>query len=387
MSTIAGEHTGPGRSSELDALRLAAARGIGPATLRRLRDAKLDAAALSARSPQEIAQQIGCSVAAARALRADVQAVDAEAIDRAARAAQAVLLDPSHELWPSLLEALPDAPGFLWVRGDPGTLALPGVAIVGSRRCSLGGRLQAERFAQRLGGAGLSIISGGARGVDASAHRGALTARAVTIAVLGCGVDVVYPPEHDRMYREILESGGAIVSEHPPGVPPRPGHFPRRNRIIAALAIGTLVVEARQRSGALVTARLTIEELGRDCWALPARCDDAAALGSLRLLQRGEAAMVLDPSEVFEAVRAQGHLLREGTRLAFGETDARREPSPPLNDIQQRIDRALEETGGADQESLVRRTGLAAAEVQAALIMMELNGRVRRDATGEIRRV
>jgi len=381
-------HGGEGESArtvDRSRLRLAAARGIGPVACRRLREAGITTEDLLQMSARTIAAQLGCGAGAAEALRDGVRAVDAAAVEAACHRAAIALLDPDHPAWPPLLEALPDPPGFLWVRGDASSLASAGVAIVGSRRCSLGGRLQAERFAARLGSAGLSIVSGGARGIDASAHRGALSARAITIAVLGCGADVAYPAEHAGLYREILASGGAVISEHPPGVPPRPGHFPRRNRIIAALAVGTLVVEARERSGALVTARLTIEELGRDCWTLPARCDDLAARGSLRLLQRGESALVLDPDDIIAAVREGGHLLITGAQHAFGRSASPGGDHPsPHSEAEQRIIRWLTETGGSDLESLVRGSGLEAGHVQAMLTLMELSGTIARDPTGEI---
>ena len=175
----------------------------------------------------------------------------------------------SEAAFPPLLRAIHDPPPGLFLRGeaDSGLLARPAVAIVGARACSPYGRQVARRVARELAGAGLVVVSGLARGVDAEAHRGALESGGVTVAVLGCGIDRDYPAANRELARQVV-AAGLIVSEYPPGVEPAPWRFPARNRIVAGLCAATVVVEARERSGALITADFALEE-GREVFAVP----------------------------------------------------------------------------------------------------------------------
>src|SRR5688572_17642610 len=181
---------------------------------------------------------------------------------------------PGHHLlscnasdYPELLRHTPDAPALLYLRGNAATLAEPQLAMVGSRNCTAGGRATARRFAARFARLGLCITSGLALGIDAASHEGALDAEGTTVAVLAHGLDTVYPRQHHALADRIAEAG-ALVSEYPPGTPPLQHHFPCRNRIIAGLASGTLVVEAAQDSGSLITARLA-GVAGREVFAVP----------------------------------------------------------------------------------------------------------------------
>jgi DNA processing protein len=204
------------------------------------------------------------------------------------------------EGYPPLLAELHDPPSRLHLRGGPlELLARPSVAIVGARSCSPYGAQVARELAQSLAAAGLAVVSGLARGVDAEAHRGALAAGGLTVAVLGCGIDRDYPRVHAELARRITESG-LVVSEYPPGIEPSPWRFPARNRIIAGLALATVVVEARERSGALITADFALE-LGREVFATPGEITSALSAGTNDLLRQG-ATPLLSAEDVLEAL-------------------------------------------------------------------------------------
>jgi DNA processing protein len=189
------------------------------------------------------------------------------------------------EAYPALLREIPDPPLVLHVRGDSSLLTGPALAIVGSRRASPYAINVATRFATELGGAGLLIVSGLARGVDAAAHRAALACGAKTVAVLGTGIDLVYPAAHRALFDEIAREG-LLVSEFPPGTPPRRENFPIRNRLISGMTLGTLVVEASARSGSLITARMAAEQ-NREVFAVPGPIFSAGSEGTHRLIQAG----------------------------------------------------------------------------------------------------
>ncbi len=187
--------------------------------------------------------------------------------------------------YPLLLREIHRPPPILYVKGDPALLSLPQVAIIGSRRASRGGIEQAEQFATALTRGGFTVTSGMALGIDGAAHRGALKA-GKTIAVLGSGVDVAYPRQHQQLYDDILARGGAIVSEFPPGTGPLRPHFPQRNRIISGLSLGILVIEAAAQSGSLITARLAMEQ-GREVFAIPGSIHNPLARGCHQLIREG----------------------------------------------------------------------------------------------------
>ena len=196
----------------------------------------------------------------------------------------------------SLLSEIPDPPSQIYYRGDPNLLRGPCLAIVGTRRPSATGIRAAMTFARSLARSGLTIVSGLARGVDSAAHRGAMREVGKTIAVLGNGLDLIYPPENFRLAEEIVDAGGCIISEYPPGTPPLRHHFPARNRLISGLSLGTLIVEAAEKSGSLITARMALEQ-NRDVFAIPGGFDDAGFCGGHRLIQFG-AKLVTRPDEI-----------------------------------------------------------------------------------------
>ncbi len=204
------------------------------------------------------------------------------------------------EQYPAMLRSIPDPPAVLYLRGELQPRDLHALAIVGSRKCSYYGREQAERFAAILSAAGMTVISGGARGIDSAAHRGAIShPEGRTIAVLGSGVDVPYPPENEKLFEQIAGGRGAVLSEYPLGAPPVAENFPRRNRIVSGMSRGVLVVEADVRSGALITARQANEEQGRTVFALPGRVDNALSVGPHQLIRDG-AILVTQLSDILD---------------------------------------------------------------------------------------
>jgi DNA processing protein len=210
-------------------------------------------------------------------------------------------------VWNGRLDGIPDTPiDLLYARGAhvADALTAPTVAIVGARACSGYGAQVARTLAREIAAAGVTVVSGLARGVDAEAHRGALDANGRTVAVLGCGIDRDYPAAHAELARRIVEGGG-IVSEYEPGVEPAPWRFPARNRIIAALADAVVIVEARSRSGALITVDLAME-IGRPIYAVPGEITSNLSAGTNDLLRRGHAAAITSALDVLDALRIDG---------------------------------------------------------------------------------
>lgn len=210
-------------------------------------------------------------------------------------------------VWHPRLGALPDPPSeHLYTRGDhiADALAAPTVAVVGARACSSYGAHVARSFAHDLAAAGVTVVSGLARGIDAEAHRGALDAGGLTVAVLGCGIDRDYPAAHAELAKRVAASGG-VVSEYEPGVEPAPWRFPARNRLIAALAQAVVVVEARERSGALITVDLAME-IGRPIYAVPGEITSPLSAGTNELLRRGWATAIVSADDVLALLGIEG---------------------------------------------------------------------------------
>ena len=258
--------------------------------------------------------------------------------------------------FPARLRLIHDPPPGLFVRsGDPPDLDdRPAVAIVGARACSAYGSTVAQGLARELAAAGVVIVSGLARGVDAAAHRGALET-GTTVAVLGCGIDRDYPRAHAMLAAEIARQG-LIVSEYPPGVEPAPWRFPARNRIVAGLADATIVVEARERSGALITADLALDE-GRDVLAVPGEITSGLSKGTNHLLRLG-ATPVTCVGDVFAALGIHA------------------QPKPQIEPLDARLERVrlIVADAPASVDEIVRRADLAASQVAAAVAELELLG-------------
>ncbi|HJT98995.1 MAG TPA: DNA-processing protein DprA [Rhodanobacteraceae bacterium] len=312
------------------------------------------------------------------ATRAWLRAPDHDAIARdldwlAGASHRLVTIDSAD--FPALLRDAPGAPAALFVAGNADALWQPQIAIVGSRNASHGGLANARSFARALGAAGFAIASGLAEGIDAAAHEAALDAGAPTIAVLGTGPDLVYPLRHRGLAARIA-APGALVSEFAPGMPGRPENFPRRNRIIAGLALGTLVVEAGLKSGSLITARHAIEQ-GRDVFAIPGSIHNPVARGCHRLIRDG-AMLVESADEIIDALaplaaRLGAHLR---DRLDAASTEALR-PAPVQRDGDYvRLLEALGPDEALGIDVLAGRTGLPAAALSSMLLVLELEGEV-----------
>lgn len=267
--------------------------------------------------------------------------------------------------YPPLLATISSPPS-LHVRGsiiDDDALA---IAIVGSRRATAYGLEVAGRIAADLAARGVTIVSGLARGIDTAAHRGALAAGGRTLAVLGSGIDVIYPPENGSLAAEI-EAHGAIVSQFAPGTPPLPGYFPARNRTIAGLALGVVVVEATDRSGALITAGLA-GDLGREVFAVPGRITSETSRGPNRLIQEG-AKLVLEWTDIVQELPEEWRRLVRG---ALSETGDANRPADLSDDGRLLAHLAPDEPLHIEQ--LIDRTGIPAARIAAALLALELGG-------------
>ena len=348
-------------------IRLLRSPNIGPVSyghlLRRFGDARAALQALP-----DLAARGGSPYKAAAETRiaAEIAAVR--------RAGARYLFHDSPE-YPALLAATEGAPPILTVRGEAALASLPAVAVVGARNASAAAVKLARDFAAALAEAGLVVVSGLARGIDGAAHRGALSAGA-TIGVIASGIDIAYPPEHRDLQDEVAERG-LLIAEQPPGTEPLARHFPSRNRIIAGLAAGTLVVEAAPKSGSLITARLA-GEYGREVMAIPGSPLDSRSRGCNQLIRDG-AVLVQSADEVIELLSgftgAPRSIFREAAPVSAFEAGSGGEPA----DIA-----AMLTTAPVAVDELIRQSGDSAASVQMALLELEIAGRLVRHAGARV---
>ncbi|MEM1330919.1 MAG: DNA-processing protein DprA [Planctomycetota bacterium] len=380
-------------SDEIAALlRLTLARGVGPVLVSRLLDAFGDADAALGGSAIQLARVPGIGPKRAEAILRAARDAD-EHVDRELALAGELgvrLVPKGSAEYPVLLDPLLDAPHLLYVRGVRLRRAAFRVAMVGSRTCTAYGIEQAERFGSVLAGAGLEIVSGGARGIDTAGHRGALRGgapeQACTVAVLGCGLAECYPPENAALFDEIARRG-SVVSELPLRTRPSAENFPARNRLISGMSLGVIVIEAGLKSGALITARLAAEDHGREVLVLPGRVDSRASDGSHHLLKQGGGLLVTEPGDVIAALEgAAGHQVsgthgsRYGPESATSqiggpETDARADLSDDARSL-------LNAVGdGATVDELIARLGVDVATARRLITRLELAGILRRDGT------
>ena len=281
------------------------------------------------------------------------------------------------ESYPAQLKGVPGAPLVLYVKGSAEALSMPSVAVVGTRRATTYGRDQAYRFGHDLAEEGWAVLSGLALGIDAEAHRGALAAKGVTIGVIGSGLDCFYPEENRELAREIVRAGGAVVSEFPFGRPPDQQTFPIRNHVVAALAKGTLAIEAPVKSGTLITTGIAAD-LGRAVMAVPGRVDVPSSAGCLALIRDG-ATLVRCAADVSLAL---GRIADAGAPAAKKRATTRRavrketSDAPPFTLDEGLVMREVD-VEGVTMDELVRRTGLPVEKVNALAMTLRLKGRLR----------
>ena len=368
--------------ADTDAL-LALTLAGGPAAPRRaLLETHRSAAAVRA-LPRQRWREAGLDMPQIRALEGDPAMLEPTRLAHCRNWLQ----QPGHRLigwqdsdYPPLLRRIGSPPLALFVAGDATLLWYPTVAVVGSRSPTAGGRDNARAFARALAAAGFGVISGLAAGVDRVAHEAALDTGGVTVAVLGTGPDVPYPQGHAVLLARIADAG-AVVSEHPPGTDARREHFPSRNRIIAGLTLGTLVIEAASRSGALITARLAADA-GREVFAVPGSIHNPMARGCHRLIRDG-AALVESADEVIAALGSWAGALRGDLQRRLGNPIQQPHqaqmtlPAPELHDdpAHHRLWQALGHDPST-MDQLAERSGLTAAALSSMLLHMELQGRV-----------
>jgi DNA processing protein len=307
-------------------LRLALIPGVGPVTRKSLLEHFGSSAAALEAAPSELRRVPGVGAKLAQSILAARETVDVEAELTICREQGVTILTDADPQYPRLLKEIHNPPAVLFVHGELKPDDAMAIAIVGTRHATGYGRQQAERLAAGLARAGLTIVSGLARGIDAAAHRGALQAGGRTVAVLGGGVVNIYPPEHAELAAEIRRAG-ALLSENPPRYAPKSGMFPQRNRLITGLSLGVIVVEAADRSGALISAQHAMEQ-GREVFAVPGRVDSRASRGCHRLLREG-AKLVECVEDVLEelgplveaAPRSDGRVVHHPAELQLNDQE------------------------------------------------------------------
>lgn len=370
----------------LDHVRLSCVPGIGGKLRRMLLDRFGSPQAVFAASPKEITAvgRIGPKLAGTIAALANGPIAD-EVLDICCRRGVQLLVEGS-DGYPTILSRIDDPPGLLFVRGELRPCDALAVSIVGARHATPYGKRVASQLASGLTRAGYTVVSGLARGIDAAAHRGAIDAGGRTIAVLGTGVLNIYPPEHADLATEVI-GHGAVVSEAPPLAEPHPGAFPPRNRIISGLALGTVVVEAADRSGALITARLAGEQ-GREVFAVPGQVDCRMARGCHRLIRDG-AKLVESVDDVLEelgplfetTVTADGREVKSPAELQIGDIE---------RTVLDAVDAHMKQAGGRatiEVDGLVAATGLAASQVLSTIGVLEMRRILRRLPGSRVERV
>ena len=348
-------------------LKLHLADGVGALIFRRLVEHFGGAATAAAAGSQELlgVEGVGGKTAEAITSVTDEQ-VEAELAEAKRRGV--TMFTAEDQGYPKALLTIYDYPPVLYVLGrleDADALAF---GVVGARRCAHYGLEQAERFGELLGRAGFTVVSGGARGIDTAAHRGALAAGGRTIAVMGCGLAQLYPPENAKLFESIASDGrGAIVSELPMLTTVLAGNFHTRNRIISGLLLGVLVVEAARRSGSLITARLA-DEQGRAVFALPGRVDSPTSQGANELIRDG-ATLVQNLEDILEQLGTVGEKMTPQPEQGSPVTPAH------LTDAESKLLGALSE-GALSLDELVRRTGIDSAKAAASMTMLVIKGAV-----------
>ncbi len=370
----------PAPDELIDTLRLSLIAGVGPLMRRALLDRFGSSRAVLGAAPRELCEVQGVGPKLSRKIAAACDEIDVETeIALCREHGVDILVEPrgddsqpggdSHNGYPRMLREIPDPPGVLFLRGSLKADDALAIAMVGTRHATRYGLNQAERLAGSLARAGLTVVSGLARGIDAAAHRGALDGGGRTIAVLASGVLNIYPPEHGKLAEEVI-ARGALLSEAPPRMEPLAGGFPQRNRLISGLSLGVIVVEAGDRSGALITARHAMEQ-GREVFAVPGRVDSRTARGCHRLLRDG-AKLVETADDVLEEL---GPLV-EATPRDDGQI-VRHPAELQLNELEQKVLAAI---GGeaTSVDEVIAQSGLPVQRVLSTLSVLEMRRLIRR---------
>lgn len=274
------------------------------------------------------------------------------------------------ELYPARLMNVFDRPPLIYVRGNLNRDDI-NIAIVGSRMASTYGKYTTERISRELALKGLTIVSGMARGIDSTAHRGAITARGRTIAVLGSGLDIIYPPENKKLFDDIVQNG-AVISEFPLGTPPRSANFPTRNRIISGMSYGVVIVEAGEKSGSLITAKLALEQ-GREVFAVPGSIDSAGSRGTNKLIKQG-AILIESVDDILEEIIPQIEIKTSlKSPPASDSAETNKDHLEILNEFDQKIFDCISKVR-IHIDDIISTTGLPSSGILSVLTRMELQG-------------
>lgn len=371
MTSISDQNSRILDQDEIRALiALSLVPGVGPGRIRTLisRFGSAGAVLKAGRPDIECVPGVGPQIGAAIADLHPDEIVDQQ-FERAERVG-ARLITVWDEEYPDLLKQIYDPPAFLWLRGDLQESDQQAIAIIGTRRATDYGRRIAHEFATELAGRGFTIVSGMAYGIDAAAHRGAMAAGGRTLAVLGSGVDRIYPAEHLALSNQIMENG-ALLSEYPLGAAPDAQNFPRRNRIVSGLALGVLVVEAHEKGGALITARLAIEQ-NREVFAVPGSLYSAAGTGCNRLIQNGHAKLVLTVDDI---VTELGMMTGSSTTVKKDYAEIEKQ----LSEIEALLYRSLDTTP-IHIDTLCAQTNIEPSTALVYLLSLEFKGLIRQMA-------
>lgn len=347
--------------------------GVGAGRMRALLAQFGTAAAVMSASRMALTQVNGVGPQTAEAITAfdDYAAVEQQ-LERADQIG-ATLITPWDDRFPSRLRQIYDPPALLWMGGTLTKADDRAIAVVGTRRCTDYGRQQAYRFAQELVQHGFTVVSGLAYGIDAAAHRGALEAGGRTLAVLGSGVNRIYPTRHTKLARAITEQG-ALLSEYPLDAAPDASNFPERNRIVSGMTLGTLVVESHSKGGALITARLAVEQ-NREVFAVPSALGRSAGVGVNRLIQRGHAKLVMDIDDILDELNVEA--AHPGSESA--EEVAKPNPPSELNPIERKLYEALDHEP-VHIDVLCDETDIDPSTALVYLLSLEFKGLVRQMA-------
>ena len=354
-----------------DWLSLIRAPGLGPATLKPYLDN-------SSNSGELLSQLRQSSDTRVKKALDEIDEAQVESDENWLNSSENQLIHYFSPQYPAILREMIDAPFALFARGDVELLTFPQLAIVGSRSATQGGLANASAFAEFLAQNGIVITSGLAKGIDAAAHKGALNVNGGTIAIMGTGLDHIYPAEHKALAHQIADNG-LILTEYPPGTGPHPGNFPRRNRLIAGLSLGTLVVEAAVKSGSLITARLA-SEMGRDVFAIPGSIHNPMARGCHFLIRQG-AKLVVTAEDIVEELLPK-----------FSPAEMPAAPSSTFEETGELEDDhlAILDAMGFDPvttDQIVENSPFNAAEVSSILLLLELQGHVLSESGGRFIRL